>query len=295
MDALQFVLSVVLALASAVAFAVANVGQQRAAAKSSDADARAGRFVGQLLRNPQWLAATLGTGVGYVLQAAALGVGSVVVVAPILVTSLLFALPLSARLSRERVSATAVRSGLLLTVSLAVFVVLADPDKGLSHASYGGWLVVALISVAVVGACLVAAHSRSGAARSGLLAITVGLLGGVLAVLTKSVVDAGGNGVFALLTSRETYALVVVGVAGIYLQQLAFQAGALQTSLPIMIVLEPMVAAVLGIALLHEKLRADGMRLAVLIAAAVVTAASTVVLARARASARVVPSLVLDR
>src|SRR5437764_1165847 len=116
-------LSVVLALASALAFAAATVGQQRAAARSSDADARARRFIGQLLRNPRWLVATLGNTVGYGLQAAALGVGSVVIVEPILVTSLLFALPLSARLAHQRLPASAVISAVLLSVSLSVLVI----------------------------------------------------------------------------------------------------------------------------------------------------------------------------
>ena len=114
---MNLLLPVVLALASALAFAAATVGQQRAAAESSDADARARRFVGQLLQNPRWIAATLGNAVGYGLQAAALGVGSVVVVQPILVTSLLFALPLSARLARQRMTSTAVVSELLMSWS----------------------------------------------------------------------------------------------------------------------------------------------------------------------------------
>ena len=114
---MNLLLSVVLALASALAFAAATAGQQRAAAESSDADARARRFVGQLLQNPRWIAATLGNAVGYGLQAAALGVGSVVVVQPILVTSLLFALPLSARLARQRMTSTAVVSALLMSWS----------------------------------------------------------------------------------------------------------------------------------------------------------------------------------
>ena len=125
--------AVLLALASALAFATATVGQQRAAARSSDADARHGRFIGQLLRNPLWLAATLGNGVGYVLQAAALGVGAVVLVQPILVTSLLFALPLSARLARHRLPAAASWWALLLTTSLAVFEIFGRTDKGVAH------------------------------------------------------------------------------------------------------------------------------------------------------------------
>lgn len=277
------VLSVVLALASAFAFAAATVGQQRAAATSSDADARGGRFVGQLLRNPRWIAATLGNAGGYALQAAALGVGSVVVVQPILVTSLLFALPLSARLAHQRLSPAAVASSLLLSGSLSLFVLLAHATRGTDHASSWGWLVVALIGLPLVACCLVFAHPRAGAVRAALLAVAVGLLGGVLAVLTKSVVDSGAGGVVHLLTTGEPYGLIVIGVAGIYLQQLSFQAGALQASLPIMTVLEPLIAAVLGATLLHEQLRTGGLRMSVLVLATLIMAVATVALARAHA------------
>jgi drug/metabolite transporter (DMT)-like permease len=277
-------LSVVLALASALAFAAATVGQQRAAARSSDADARGRRFVGQLLRNPRWIAATMGNAVGYGLQAAALGVGSVVVVEPILVTSLLFALPLSARLAHQRLRSTTVAASLLLSGSLSLLVVLGSANKGLDRASYQGWVIVALVAVPLVAGCLVFARARSGAIRASLLAIAVGLLGGVLAVLTKSVVDAGSGGVVHLLATGETYALIVVGIGGTYLQQLSFQAGALQASLPIMTVLEPMIAAVLGLTLLHEQMETGDLRITALAVAAVVLTITTVVLARAHAS-----------
>ena len=282
---MHLILSVVLALGSALAFAAATVGQQRAAVKSSDADARARRFVGQLLRNPRWIAATLGNAVGYGLQAAALGVGSVVVVEPILVTSLLFALPLSARLAHQRLPWAAVVSALLLSVSLSVVVILGDRNRGLAQASYQGWLIVAAVAVPLVVGCLVFAHARSGAVRAGLLAIAVGLLGGVLAVLTKTVVDTGSGGIVHLFASGETYALIVVGLGGTYLQQLAFQAGALHTSLPIMTVLEPMIAAILGLTLLHEQLQTGGMRMIVLTTAAFTMAVATVALARVHATA----------
>ncbi len=114
--------------------------------------------------------------------------------------------------------------------------------------------------------CLVAASRTSGSIRASLLAIVVGILGGVLAVLTKEFVGALRHGGIELaLSTWPLYALVVVGAAGIYVQQLAFQAGALQASLPVITVLEPLVAAALGLTLLHEQLRASGGRLALLI------------------------------
>jgi len=274
---------VVLAFASALAFAAATVGQQRAAAESSDADARSGRFIGQLLRNPRWIAATVGDWGGYVLQAAALGFGSVLIVQPILVTSLLFALPLGAYLARRRLGRSAAVSGVLLSVSLAVFLVLANPNAGAERGSRQGWLVVSIVGIPIVTACLVVANKRTGAVRASLLAIAVGLLGGVLAVLTKAVAGEIGGGVLHLLGTGEVYGLAVVGLSGIYLQQLSFQAGALQASLPIMIVLEPVVAVALGVTLLDEQVQTNGPELAVLFVAAVVMTVCTVALARDQA------------
>jgi hypothetical protein len=274
-----------LALASALAFATATVGQQRAAAASSDADARRGLFIGQLLRNRLWVAATLGNVAGYALQAAALGVGSVVLVQPILVTCLLFALPLSARLARRRLPGATVGWALLLTSSLVVFELVGKTDKGVARGTFHDWLIVAAVCVPLVGGCLIYAHGRSGAVRASLLAIAVGVLGGVLAVLTKSVVDTGANGIPDLVSSGDTYALIVVGLGGFYVQQLSFQAGALQASLPIMTVLEPMIAAVLGVTLLHEQLRADAPRMIAVAAAAVAMTAATIALARTHARA----------
>jgi len=45
-----------------------------------------------------------------------------------------------------------------------------------------------------------------------------------------------------LLTSWETYVLVVVAITGTALQQMAFQAGSLEISLPAVTVLDPVVA-----------------------------------------------------
>jgi drug/metabolite transporter (DMT)-like permease len=262
---------------------VATVTEQRAAAESSDSDARGRRFLGQLLRNPRWLAAMGGNVLGYGLQAAALAVGSVVVVQPILVTALVFALPLSAHLSHRRMAWTSITWGVLLAAALAVFVILGDPKHGVSHASSGEWLLVTAVVTPIVIGCLVVAHPLAGAARASLLAVAVGLLGGVLAVLTKAVVASADHGLQHLLVTGETYGLAVVGLGGAYLQQLAFQAGDLHTSLPILTVLEPVVAVLFGLTLLSEDLTAAGAEIMALVVSVVVMTAATVALARAQA------------
>lgn len=280
----DLVVSACLALLAALSFAVATVAQQRAAARSSDEDARGLAFLRQLVRRPQWWAGTGGNVFGYGLQAAALGIGSLLVVQPILVTSLLFALPLGARLAHRRLPLTARVWGPVLVVALAVFVGLARPDRGVNRGAASTWALVGLAVLALEAACLLVARARTGPARAALLAVAAGVLEGVLAVLTKTVAATAAHGVVAVLTLPETYALVVVGLAGVYLQQLAFQAGALQASLPIVIVLEPMSAALLGAVLLREQLAASGPVVAGLVGAAGVLAVATVVLARTEAA-----------
>jgi drug/metabolite transporter (DMT)-like permease len=276
---------VVLALASALAFAVATVAQQRAAARVTDHEARSPTFVGTLLHSPQWWAGTLGNGGGYVLQAVALAFGPLVVVAPILVTSLLFALPLGAYLGGRRLTLRAWTWAAVLVVSLAVFVIVGHPQQGRAEASTLGWLVVAAAAAPVVIGSIALAQPRSGAARACLLAVAVGVLAGITAVLTKSVVATVPHGLTDVLGAGETYALIVVGLSGVYLQQLAFQAGELQASLPVIAVLEPVVAAGLGVMLLHETLQLTGATAAVLLLVTPAMAAATVGLARSEGRA----------
>ena len=78
------------------------------------------------------------------------------------------------------------------------------------------------------------------------LAIVTGVLFGLVSALTKTVTDQLADGVGALLSSWETYVLVVVGIGGFVAQQTAFQAGSLEISFPAATVLEPVTAALLG-------------------------------------------------
>ena len=61
-----------------------------------------------------------------------------------------------------------------------------------------------------------------------------------------------------MLRTPTPYLLVLVATTGTVLQQSAFHAGALQASVPTMIVLEPVVAVLLGILVLGEQLTVHG-------------------------------------
>src|SRR5919204_4385182 len=123
-------MDVALALAAALLFALGTVLQQRVASTASDEEAASAGFLLRLARRPEWLAGIATDGGGFVCQAGALAAGRLVVVQPVLATTLVFALPIGAWMDRRRVSRRDLAGALAVTGGLAVFPVVAGPSGG---------------------------------------------------------------------------------------------------------------------------------------------------------------------
>jgi drug/metabolite transporter (DMT)-like permease len=274
-------LVVLLALLAAVFLAIGIVVRQRATLDVPAEDGVSAVMFLTLLRRPLWWGGTAAAIAGYVFQALALANGSLMLVQPILVSALLFALPLSARLAHRRVTRAEWLWAVLLTIALAVFVVLARTEPGDYEASVPLSALVAVICTAAVAACVIVAIKTMGWRRSVFLAVAVGVLFGVVAVLTKLVMHLlTHDGVRALLTTPVLYLLTVLGVVAVFLQQSAFHAGSLQTSVPTMLVLEPLIAVVLGAVVLGEHMDVSRLDAVLITAATVAMAAATIALGR---------------
>ncbi|MGE2837187.1 DMT family transporter [Mycobacterium sp. SMC-4] len=274
-------LTVLLALLAAVFLALGIVIRQRATLDVPAEHGISGVMFATLIRRPLWWAGTAAALAGFLFQALALAEGSLLLVQPILVSALLFALPLSAHLAGRRVTRAEWGWAVLLTVALAVFVVLAKANPGDYEASLSSSALVAVVCTAAVLACVIVATRSVGWRRAVLLAVAVGVLFGVVAVLTKLVMHLlTHEGIGEVLSTPVLYLLVILGVVAMLLQQSAFHAGSLQTSVPTMLVLEPMIAVLLGAVVLGEHLdvgRWDALALAVSTAAMV---AGTIALGR---------------
>ncbi len=273
-------LAVLFAIGAAVCIAIGTVVRQRTAAVVPEDSIGALGPITTLVHSPIWWLGTIVGMVGYALQAAALGLGSLLLVQPLLVLSLLFALPLGARFSGRTISAREWLWAAALTTSVAVLIIVGDPRPGQPRAETHHWVMITLIGLPFVALCLFGAHRRTGSARALLLGIAGGSLFGVAAVLTKGVVHLVTLGPSAVLTSFEFYALVAVAAVATSVQQSAFQAGDLQASLPATTIMEPVIASLLGFVVLGEYLDADRKVAAVLALAVVAMIAATVALAR---------------
>jgi drug/metabolite transporter (DMT)-like permease len=205
-------------------------------------------------------------------------------VQPLLVSSLLFALPLSARLCHHRIRWADWAWAVLLTAALAVFVLVGRPREGHNREPVPAWTLALAVTMPIVIVCVVAGARAVGRARAVLLAVAVAVLLGMIAVLTKICTHRFAvGGWHGLLTVPAPYVLVALAVALTVLQQSAFHAGALQASVPIMLVGEPIVAVLLGIIVLGEHVAVQGPEMLILVIAASAMVAATIALARDQA------------
>lgn len=275
-------LAVVFALLSALTVAWGTILRHQVAEQTSgDRDNAHGAPVFAAIARPRWWAGVFCAMSAYGLQIVALGFGTLLVVQPVLVLSLMFTLPLAARFDGRRVSISEMTWATLLTVAVGVVVVWGRPLPGLDFPSLSRWMVTLGVGVAVLLLLMWVASHRRPRTRALILGAVTGAIMGYLAVLSKSVVNIfNQEGLGALLTSWETYGVVASAIIGTLVQQASFNAGALKNSLPAMTIAEPIVAFVLGYLVLGERFQVEGAQWLIMAGALVVMIVSTVVLSR---------------
>jgi drug/metabolite transporter (DMT)-like permease len=278
-------LAVLLALGAALASAVGGVVRQRSAKEVTDEPVGTLALFRLSLRDSRWWLGGGGAVANYVLQAAALALGSVMMVSALQVTALLFALPIYARLSHHRVTGRQWLWAVLLAGAVAAVLSFGDPTAGQSRAPVQTWWMVAAVMGPLLTLCVLAARIWSGPVAAVLLAFVSGSLMALFSVLTKGVVKLLERGPVTALHTPLLYGWLAIAVLGMIFQQAAFRAGSLSASFPTMTVAKPVVAWLLGIIVLGERLHTGDETMFVVFAGMVVTIVATVALARGEAVA----------
>jgi hypothetical protein len=276
--------AVLLALGAALVSAVGSVIRQRSAHEIVDKPVGAWELFLLSVRDTRWWWGAAAAVANYALQAAALSLGSVMLVTALQVTVLLFALPINARISHQRATAWEWFWAASLAGAVAVIVMVGNPASDQQRAPLETWVVVAIVMGPALVFCVLGARIWSGAVAAVLLAVVAGSSLALFAVLTKGVVEAAEGGLGAVLRAPELYAWLAVALAGMVFQQASFRAGALTASLPTMTLAKPVVGWILAITVLSEELRVDDEQLFVLVGAVIVMIVSTVALARGEAA-----------
>ncbi len=268
-------LAAVVALIAAFFFAIASVAQHSVASATEQVHALNPRLFLQLARRPLWWAGSFGDLFGFGIQAWALGIGAVALVQPLLVTSLLLAIPLSAAVDHRKVKRAEVYGALLCCAGLATFLIAAQPTEGNQRVTgEDGLLLLASVGPVVAG-LLIASTRLHGVSRSVVLALSAGTLFATCSPLLSVIVRD--------LHHLFEWPLLVIagcGVVGFLLTQNAYQAGSLPAPLACITICEPMVAVTLGVTLLHEHLDVKPLSLFFIVLSVVAVVIGVVIVAR---------------
>lgn len=239
-------LSVLLSLVSAVAYAGAALVQERVAATTTDADGTGGTFAP--LHRGSWWASVVLNASGALLHVVALAYGPLSLVQPLGALTIVFALPMAAMFLGRRAGRAAWRGALLSTVGLVVLLTLVHPVQSRELAGTTA-LALAAVTVGVLAVLTLAGmRIRHVAARSVTLAVAAGAAFGMASVFTKDVTadftDPLAIGMIAILAP-----------AGLLLSQAAYRGAGLSAPLATLTVVNPVIAAAVGVTALGETVR----------------------------------------
>ncbi|MGW2088818.1 DMT family transporter [Streptomyces sp. NPDC001880] len=267
-------LSVLLSLVSAVAYAAGAIVQERVAT-TGDTRSLAP------LRNRVWWAAVALNGVGAVLHVVALAYGPLSLVQPLGALTIVFALPMAALFVRRRAGAAAWRGAIMATVGLAGLLALTGNSE--SHSLNGtDQLTVAGVTVGAVALlALIAMGARRPVVRSVVLAGAAGIAFGIGSVFVKTVAVGWTSGAVA----SGLLAIAGFAAAGLLLSQAAYRGAGLTAPLATVTVVNPVIAAVVGLTMFGEQFRHGTAGTMLALACAVLAAGGLILLTTERLGA----------
>jgi hypothetical protein len=256
-------LAILFALAGAAAYSIAAVTQQQAASALTTEAAVDPAVLLRLARRKRWLLSLIAVAAGYGLQAAALGVGRLVIVEPVFPVGLLFALMLAARAEGRRLKHAEWTAAVAAVAGLVLFLIAAEPSSGRATAPTSLLTLATGAAVGFAVVCSLLATRVTMAHRALVLSIGGGVGAGVTDALTKTVARLTGLHRFGVFADPRLYLLAVAGLMTFTMQQNAFRAAGLAASLPAFAVLEPVTGSLLGLLIYHEHVGTSPLRIAI--------------------------------
>jgi drug/metabolite transporter (DMT)-like permease len=275
-------IAVVLAVASAVCYALSAVLQEREASRQQHAGGLT--LVARLVRRRGWWAAITATIVGALLHLAAVGAGPLVVVQPIGVSTLVIALLIGSRLGRSAVPARSWAGAACVVAGLPA-VLAAVPHDALRTANRiggatGYWqiagVLAAIVAVALAGALVLGTwHHRRGAAIA--YATAAAVCFGFTSATAKTLW-------LGQIEPQRIAVGIVVVCLGTVLAQHAYRDGGLGAPLAVLTLLDPFTAGAMGMLVLGEPFGTTPLTLAIGVTGGLVTSVGVVLLSARRAA-----------
>ncbi len=241
--------------------AITGLLHQRAASSRPKTEQFSPRLLLSLAKNKLWLLGLGTVALSYAFQAIALALGPLALVQPLIVSELVFAIPISVRLRGLRIGALEWAGIGSVVAGLGLAIVSAAPTQGNPLQPISVWVYGLGAVTVVAGLSVLVGRSVRGPARASLfalagatvLALQSALFGATIALLRRDVTVA--------FAAWQPYALIVASALGGFLVQNAYHAGPLAASMPVMDAALPLTGIALGLGLFGEQIRTSALAL----------------------------------
>jgi drug/metabolite transporter (DMT)-like permease len=250
-------LGIGVAACSAAGFALSTSLQHHSADRAPSAVRTTTALLAHLARRPWWIVGQLVAVGSFALHALALRIGTIVTVQPVVVSGIVLAVPARAALNRRLPSWGELTTVAVTAVGLAVLLVASRPSAGNVRPEEVVAVVMTAAGAVLAGAAVaLGVRTRDPHHAATWLGVAAGVLFGLVAGLVKlafaQVQVSPVAGPPALLGSWAAWAVPVVGLAGVVINQRAYRAARLSASMPILNIVDVVVALAFGVAVFRE-------------------------------------------
>ncbi len=253
----------ILAIIAAASFALAATLWQRASMSLEGVTFRRPKSFLKLITAWVWLLGLAAQILGVVLQAAALDRGRVSIIQPLLVTTIIWAIPFGYFLTGQKIVSREILGAAVTVLGLALYGVYGDPSSGVDNAPASEWSSAIIVIAAICLGLLLFANRGGPAAKAALFGTTAGILYGLSATLMKPVVENAHTEGWGVFGDWEFWAMATAGLVGFLLQQISLSTGKLVASVATVSVANPIVSIILGALVLQETLSQDNLVVAI--------------------------------
>ena len=216
------------------------------------------------------------------------------VIQPLLVTTIVFALPLGYFLTKQHVGRREVIGAIVVLCGLALFVYFGDPAGGNENASNGQWAIAFAVLGVVSAVLFVFGRGGDLSMKAAVYGTVSGIMFGLSSALTKPTLEFLHESVGTMLSHWECYALAIAGVGGFVLQQVSLGTGRLAPSVATVSVANPVVGILIGVLLLDERLSRPTWHVVLAVIGLALALVGAVVISLAHEAAKEEPSPATD-
>jgi drug/metabolite transporter (DMT)-like permease len=248
----------ILAVATALSNALTSVFQRMGVEDAPEEDTMRLSLIKHALRRGIWLLGFFFMVCSFLLQAFALHVGRLSVVQPILTMELLFLVFILGTYFGYKITVREWIGATAIVVGLAGFLAFADPTGGDRVPSNLDWIVVGGSAVFAIIVAVIATRWGPRWWKAAMFGTAAAVSFAFTAALIKVVSDYAARDWVTMLGQWQTYGLMVFGLAGLFLTQNAYHAGPLAASQSTLVLVDPLISILIGIALYDDSLRTSG-------------------------------------